>query len=176
LIVLCGLLVWYLVRRLPVEKMLSVRFVRPVGAAIVMLLFSLASYIWATRTYAVEVRNISDAHIAPAKWIVENTPPLSIIASEPIGAVKLFSSRRTVDLVGLTTPATLGTYRDWPRAWKALHDTGASYLLFYPRWFEGGEPPAWAIEEARFTISDNRIAGDDLIAVYRLDWTQYAEP
>ncbi len=176
LIVLCGLLVWYLVRLLPVEKLLSLRFVRPAGVAVVMLLLALASYLWATRVYAVEVRNISDAHIAPAKWIAENTPPLSVIAAEPIGAVRLFSGRRTVDLVGLTTPATLGTYRDWPRAWKALHEAGASYLLFYPRLFDGGQPPAWAIEEARFSIPDNRIAGDDLIAVYRLDWLAYDGP
>jgi hypothetical protein len=173
LIVLCGLLAWRLVGALSVDRVLASRLARPVGATVVMLLMVLTSYLWATRNYAVEVRNISDAHIAPAKWIAQNTPPLSIIASEPIGAVKLFSGRRTVDLVGLTTPATLGTYRDWPRAWEALRKAGAGYLLFYPRWFDGGRPPPWAVEEARFSIPDNRIAGDDLIAVYRLEWPVY---
>ena len=175
-IVLCGLLAWYFVRLLPTEKLLSVRMVRAVGAGLIMLLLPLSSYLWATRVYAVEVRNISDAHIAPTRWIAENTPPPSIIAAEPIGAVRLFSGRRTVDLVGLTTPSTLGTYRDWPRAWDALREAGATYLLFYPRWFDGGQPPAWAIEEARFSIPDNRIAGDNLIAIYRLDWGAYDGP
>jgi hypothetical protein len=122
------------------------------------------------------VRNIDDAHVAPALWLRANTPPESVVASEPIGAVRLFSGRRTVDLVGLTSPATLGTYGDWPRAWPALRSAGASFLVFYPAWF-GGEPiPPWAAEAQRFSIADNRIAGSSLIAVYRLDWANYAGP
>ena len=92
------------------------------------------------------------------------------------GAVRLFSGRQTFDLVGLTTPATLGTYRDWPLAWRALRSRDADYLLFYPAWFDGGKPPPWAVEAARFDIPDNRIAGDSVIAVYRLDWSRYTGP
>jgi hypothetical protein len=133
-------------------------------------------YLWATRNYVVEVRNIRDAHILPALWIEGNTPPDSALASEPIGAVRLFSGRRTIDLVGLTTPATLGTYRDWPEAWPALEAAGATHLLYYPDWFDDGEPPAWAVEAQRFRIPDNRIAGSDVIAVYGLDWRRLTEP
>ena len=88
----------------------------------------------------------------------------------------LFSGRPTVDLVGLTSPATLGTYGDWNRAWPALRNAGAGYLLFYPRWFDGGEPPAWAVTERNFEIADNRIAGGNLITVYRLDWSKWSSP
>ncbi len=143
------------------------------GALAVMLLLVAVDYLWATRVYAVEVRNIEDAHIKPALWIAQNSAPDSIVASEPIGAVKLFSGRRTVDLVGLTTPATLGTFEDWPRAWPVLKAAGASYLLFYPDWFDGHKPPGWAVQGARFAIPDNRIAGADVIAVYSLQWDRY---
>ena len=81
--------------------------------------------------------------------------------------------RSTIDLVGLTTPATLGTYADWPRAWPALRDVGADYLLYYPAWFGSEGPPPWAEEVARFTIPDNRIVGDSIIAIYRLRWELY---
>jgi hypothetical protein len=141
------------------------------SAAVIVVALAGANYLWATRNHVVEVRNISDAHIQPALWLAANTPVDTVVAAEPVGAVRLFSGRRTIDLVGLTTPATLGTYRIWPRAWRALREAGASYLLFYPRWFDG-PPPPWVVEVQRFPIPDNKIAGDDVIAVYSLDWAR----
>ncbi len=164
-----AMLAWRFARRLPVS--FGPRMGMALGIVVVAMLVG-ADYLWATRNYVVEVRNITDAHVLPARWLTDHTPPGSLIASEPIGAVKLFSGRPTIDLVGLTTPATLGTYRDWPRAWQALHQANARYLLFYPAWFDGG-PPAWAVERARFQVPDNRIAGDNVIAVYELRWDLY---
>ncbi|HVG00208.1 MAG TPA: hypothetical protein VND68_10245, partial [Chloroflexia bacterium] len=94
--------------------------------------------------------------------------------SEPIGAVRFFSERRTFDIVGLTTPAALGTYRLWPETEALLRSADARYLLFYPAWFDDGKPPAWAVERVRFDVPDNRIAGDNLIAVYELQWAAVA--
>lgn len=175
-LILAGLLVWRVARLLPVEALLSRSSVVAGGAIAVIVTLVGVNYVWATRDYVVQVRNISDAHIAPALWFAEHTPADSIVASEPIGAVRLFSGRRTVDLVGLTTPSTLGTYRDWPRSALALKAAGATYLLFYPRWFDGEHAPAWAIEEQRFVIPDNRVAGDDVIAIYKLDWARLPSP
>ncbi len=173
-IVLIGLPVWRVVALLPLDRALVAPIARPAVILLAFLVLAGGDYLWATRDYAVEVRNIRDAHILPALWIAANTPPNSVIASEPIGAVRLFSGRRTVDLVGLTTPVTLGTYRDWPHAWPALRSAGATYLFFYPDWFAGGDAPPWAIELQRFDVPDNRIAGSDVIAVYGLDWSRFA--
>jgi hypothetical protein len=107
-------------------------------------------------------------------WLAQNSSPDSLVASEPIGAVRLFSQRRTIDLVGLTTPTTLGTYRDWPRAWPALDRAGARYFLFYPGWFDDATPPPWAVERTRFFVPDNHIAGDSIIAVYELQWDKFS--
>ena len=175
-IVQIGMLVWLAVRRLPVDKFLAGRRVLPVLVAVVVLLLTVANYLWATRDYAVEVRNIEDAHVKPALWLAEMTPPGSLVASEPIGAVKLFSGRPTIDLVGLTSPEMLNTYRNWPATWRALRDAGAGYLLYYPAWFGREGPPAWAVERATFTIPDNKIAGDDTISIYELDWARYSPP
>jgi len=43
-------------------------------------------------------------------------------------------------------------------------------LLFYPAWFDDRKPPAWAREVVRFDIPDNKIDGDSVIAIYKLDW------
>lgn len=174
-IVLAGILIRRIVDMLSLDRVLARAAVRTVSLVIIAAILLGAAYLWATRNYAVEVRNIRDAHITPALWIAANTEPAAVIASEPIGAVRLFSERRTVDLVGLTTPATLSTYRDWPRAWPALRSAGATHLFFYPDWFDDAEPPPWAIEVQRFAIPDNRIAGSSVIAVYRLDWSLFTD-
>jgi hypothetical protein len=175
-IVLVGMLIWFLLARLPLARLTLRPSVAVSGMLGLLLLLVGGNYLWATRNYAVEVRNIEDAHVKPALWLAQHTPANSIIASEPIGAVKLLSQRRTVDLVGLTSPEMLTTYRDWPVTWRVLRDMGADYMLYYPAWFGRVGPPQWAVERAQFPVPDNRIAGDKLISIYELDWTRYREP
>lgn len=163
---------WWLVSLALGRVRLQFRVPAPVALPVAVLL-AVGVYLWATENYVVEVRNIADAHIAPARWLAANTPPGTVVASEPIGAVRLFSERPTVDLVGLTTPATLGTYRNWPLAWPALRGAGAQYLLYYPRWFDSARAPSWAQPAQTFAIPDNRIAGDSTITVYHLNWSLF---
>lgn len=175
-IVLLGMLLWYFASALPVERLFAPRFVLPVLAGAITVLAVLTNYVWATRTYVVYVRNITDAHVAPARWLAQNTPPDALVASEPIGAVRLFSERRTFDVVGLTSPAALGTYGAWPTMEAAMREAGADYLLIYPVWFDGGQPYDWAVERVRYSVPDNRIAGQDLIAVYELRFDAATSP
>ncbi len=127
--------------------------------------------------YAIEARNIADAHIAPAAWMLANTAPGTVVATEPVGALRLFSARPTLDLVGLTTPTLLGHYRDWTYTWAYLHNHNAAFLLYYPQWFkdQGITIPPWLKPAARFSIPDNRIAGAGEIVLYRLDWSAYKQ-
>jgi hypothetical protein len=175
-IVLLGMLLWYFASALPVERLFTSRFVLPVLAGAITVLAVLTNYVWATRTYVVYVRNITDAHVAPALWLAQNTPPDALVASEPIGAVRLFSQRRTFDVVGLTSPAALGTYGAWPTMEAAMRKAGADYLLIYPVWFDDGQPHDWAVEKVRYSVPDNRIAGQDLIAVYELRFDAATSP
>jgi hypothetical protein len=174
-IVQIGLLIWFFLRRFSFDTFLSRKWVMPGLAVAVLLVASGVNYWWGTRNYAVQVRNIADGHVQPALWLATNTPPDSLVASEPIGAVKLFSGRRTIDLVGLTTPATLGTYGNWPLAWRALEEANAGYLLYYPQWFGPEGIPPWAVERVRFSIPDNKIVGDSKIAIYELRWDLFGD-
>jgi hypothetical protein len=172
-IVLIGLLVWRLLNLLPVDRVFALPVVQPLVLAAIALVLLATDYVWATRQYVVEVRNIRDAHIIPALWIRANVPAGDLVASEPIGAIRLFSGHRTFDIVGLTSPVALGTYRDWPRSWEMLHAQAPDYFLYYPSLYPGGAPPAWATDVQQFPVPDNRIAGADLIAVYKFDWAKY---
>ncbi|HMA37400.1 MAG TPA: hypothetical protein VKY74_23305, partial [Chloroflexia bacterium] len=104
-------------------------------------------------------------------WLAAQAPPGVVLAAEPIGAIRLFSGHPTVDIVGLTTPAQLGHYGDWPATRALLQARGAAYLLYYPRWWPGGRPLPWAREVQRFAVPDNRMAGDSTIAVYQLSFS-----
>lgn len=173
-ITLVGLLGWMPLRLLgKAERARSAWAFGAFIAAFVALL-PITNYWWATRNYSVQVRNINDGHVLPARWLADNSPVGSVVAAEPIGAVKLFGERPTIDLVGLTTPATLGTYGDWDKAWPALRNANARYLLYYPAWFDRQTPPSFAGERARFSISDNKIAGDSVIVIYELLWDRSA--
>jgi hypothetical protein len=163
-----------LAARLPAFRTPAAGRIWLAGAAAVALL-ALGVHIatlrvWAASDYALFIQNIEDAHVAPALWLAAHAAPGAVVAAEPIGAVRLFSGHPTVDIVGLTTPAQLGHYQDWPATHALLRARGAQYLLFYPRWWPTpGQPLPWAQEAQRFPVPDNRIAGDSLIAVYRLD-------
>jgi len=166
--------VWRLLDMLPIDRLFTTPIVRPLALALVALVLLATDYIWATRQYVVEVRNIRDAHITPSLWMRTNIPAGDLVASEPIGAIRLFSDHRTLDIVGLTSPVALGTYRDWPRAWDMLHSQSPSYFFYYPSLFPDGSPPAWATEVQQFPVPDNRIAGADPIAVYKFNWSRYS--
>ncbi len=147
---------------------------RGLGVGVTLAVLAFVSHVvtvrqWAATDYALFVQNIEDAHVAPARWIADHTPPGTVVAAEPIGAVRLFSGRPTVDLVGLTTPAQLGHYGDWPATQQLLQARHAAVLLYYPAWWPAHRPLPWAHERARFAVPDNRIAGDSPIAVYSLD-------
>jgi hypothetical protein len=163
-----------LAARLPAFRTPAAGRIWLAGAAAVALL-ALGVHIatlrvWAASDYALFIQNIEDAHVAPALWLAAHAAPGAVVAAEPIGAVRLFSGHPTVDIVGLTTPAQLGHYQDWPATHALLRARGAQYLLFYPRWWPtSNQPLPWAHEVQRFPVPDNRIAGDSLIAVYRLD-------
>lgn len=144
-------------------------------ASAVLLTILIVAGIFLTReaatSYAIQARNIADAHIAPARWLAANTPTNALVATEPVGALALFSDRSTFDLVGLTTPLMLGHYRDWNYTWLQLRARHATYLLYYPQWFKEQRvaPPPWITPAARFAIPDNRIAGASEILLYRIE-------
>ncbi|MEP6776278.1 MAG: hypothetical protein ABJA50_11855, partial [Chloroflexota bacterium] len=68
-IILLGLLVWRVLDLLPLDRLFAVPQVLPLALALVALLLLATDYIWATRKYVVEVRNIRDAHITPSLWM-----------------------------------------------------------------------------------------------------------
>ncbi len=76
--------------------------------AAVLLLVGLvgtaATLLPVSRTYHNDVRNINQVQVAMGRWLADHTRPEAWVAATDAGAVRYFSGRPTVDLMGLNTP------------------------------------------------------------------------
>jgi len=76
-----------------------------------------------------DVRNINEVQRALGEWLRENTTSSDWVASVDAGAIRYFSQRNVVDIMGLNTPEL---YWDAPR-YSDAHPVKAIALL--PAWF-----------------------------------------
>jgi hypothetical protein len=116
------------------------------------------------------VKEIQQTTVAAGKWIAENTPQDAVIASEPMGAVGFYCQRETVDIMGLTTKDTRGTFGDWDFTFQYMQERRVSYLLYY-------ELPApydsYVIPVKDFYADQHIIVPSDHITLYKIDWELY---
>lgn len=71
---------------------------------IAAIIYSLTSYIEQKVLYAEQTHHISIRQVATAKWLRDNTPEGSIIATHDVGAIGYYSNRKIVDVAGLINP------------------------------------------------------------------------
>jgi hypothetical protein len=122
------------------------------------------------------VRVRMQGDMAVGQWIAANTPADAVIASEPIGTIKMYSQRRTIDVVGLTSSAYMGHYPDWPWLLEHVRRDGADYLVYYPEWFKdttgqtlpGGLEPVYSIDITSDRHNPPNAIGSTPIVVYRI--------
>jgi hypothetical protein len=75
-----------------------------------------------------DTRNIEEVQRTLGVWIGQHTAPGSWIATGDAGAVRYFSGRNVVDVMGLNTPDLY-----WQPSWSEQHPVSAFVLL--PCWF-----------------------------------------
>jgi hypothetical protein len=77
-----------------------------------------------------DTRNIEEVQRALGVWVEQHTAPGSWIATGDAGAVRYFSKRDAVDVMGLNTPEL---YWEPGTAWSEQHPV--SMFVFLPCWF-----------------------------------------
>jgi len=87
------------------------------------------------KAYATDVGIIQCEMVNVARWISENTPPGSLIATHDIGAIGYFSGRDILDLAGLVSPEVIPFIRDEKRLKEFILSRGADYLVTFPSWY-----------------------------------------
>jgi hypothetical protein len=77
-----------------------------------------------------DIRNINEVQVAMGEWVGAHTGPQAWIATSDAGAVRYFSNRPSIDLMGLNTPEVLVGGEEWVKA------RPARILTFMPSWFQ----------------------------------------
>jgi len=126
-------------------------------------------------THGWNVQNINMMQRLLGVAAKQMTPPNAVIAASDIGAIRYFSDRKVVDLMGLvskprTLPQNLTYYRpdlmiimvDWFAAY-ARRDSATKFFAFYDEDASHKYTPAIAVELSHNTI----CAGDQMIGFVR---------
>ncbi|HEX2618854.1 MAG TPA: hypothetical protein VHL11_01870, partial [Phototrophicaceae bacterium] len=89
---------------------------RPIlyAVATIAIIFSLWTGNNFLSYYAQNTRSVAAQPLAMARWLLENTPPDSVIAVHDVGMMRYIGNRTTVDMVGLTTPGAADYWRNGP--------------------------------------------------------------
>jgi len=123
--------------------------------------------------YVTALENINQMQVALGKWVHENTPEDTVIATNDIGAIAFFSERPLVDTIGHVDPEVVRLRRlpDHKEAMlEYLRKRGVTYALLFPSWHPD------LILDPRFklvrrvVLDDNVICGDDHMLVLKIDW------
>ncbi|NKB65708.1 MAG: hypothetical protein GKR89_01485 [Candidatus Latescibacteria bacterium] len=146
-----------------------------VGLWVVLLGNALVVDLKYAQTYALNVDNINDMHVAMGRWLGRNTPAAAVVATHDVGALGYFSGRRIIDTAGLMNPAILpylpaGVPAD-EGVWRYLQQVRPDYLVILPSWY-----PDLAQRSGRLTpvheivLAHNTVAAGARMVAYRINW------
>lgn len=80
--------------------------------------------------YSWNCQNINEVQVALGQWAAQNVMPEETIATNDAGAIRFFSQRRVLDLMGLNSHAVLQRGRA-----AVLAAERPRYLFVFPSWF-----------------------------------------
>jgi hypothetical protein len=134
------------------------------GISIFFILFSFLTTIYFGIAYGKNCKDIHLQQITIAKWIEKNIPKEAVIALNDAGAIKYFSQRYCLDLVGLCYPKIVksGTHAGDGNGslYEAIERLSKKpdYFIIYPSWFSF---PGYLLgeEKASFGLLEPTIAG-----------------
>ncbi|TFG08465.1 hypothetical protein EU538_07040 [Candidatus Thorarchaeota archaeon] len=135
---------------------------------------SLQGYQYQAQHFGNSVKNINEMQVEIGLWLRENTPPDAVIAITDAGAIRFFSERSIIDIVGLVTPSITHGNMTYSETLRYLHNHGCEYLVLFERWYE-----VWAIsiQDASHrlhtvNLTDNVICAGSVMSVYWVNWSQ----
>ncbi len=124
--------------------------------------------------YGDACEDIDRMQIRLAERIREATEPSDVVAINDAGALAYFSGRRTLDLVGLTTPGFAGV---WKQGSGALYESlealpperRPDWFCFFPNWFELDGLGIWQRKGSVRLLTPSIVDAEKVLA--RADWT-----
>jgi tetratricopeptide (TPR) repeat protein len=106
--------------------------------------------------YQDQSRHIYIRQVETAKWLKNNTPEGSVIATHDVGAIAFYSGRKVIDVVGLINPEfiqKLNTKEFVSFVEDQIKKQNVSYLAFLREWFQVvNQAPLFTAGENNFEI------------------------
>lgn len=106
--------------------------------------------------YQDQSRHIYIRQVETAKWLKNNTPEGSVIATHDVGAIAFYSGRKVIDVVGLINPEfiqKLNTKEFVSFVEDQIKKQNVSYLAFLKEWFQVvNQAPLFSAGENNFEI------------------------
>lgn len=138
------------------------------------IIYSAAGYNEIKKVYQEQSRHIYIRQVTAAKWLKENTPEGSVIATHDVGAVAYYSERKVIDVVGLINPEFISKLNKKEFVGFVLEQMKAqnvSYMAFLKEWFqvvnqealfEGGEQNFEIMQIYKFTPDKTHILSTEV--------------
>ena len=125
------------------------------GAVIV---YSASSYYENKNVYQDQTHHIAIRQVAAAKWLKNNTPEGSVIATHDVGAIGYYSERKIVDVAGLINPEFIKKLntKDFARFMtEQMVKEHVDYIAFLREWYRVvNQTPLFTTGDQNFEIMD----------------------
>lgn len=123
-----------------------------------VIIYSIAELPKNKELYAEQTHHISIRQVAAAKWIRDNTPEGSIIATHDVGAIAYYSNRKIVDVAGLINPEFIKKLldKDFSRFMvEQMKKENVNYIAFLREWYRVvNQTPLFTTGDKNFEIMD----------------------
>jgi hypothetical protein len=107
-----------------------------------------------------DTRNIDEVQRVVGTWLHDHTLPDAWIATGDAGAVRYFSERNAVDVMGLNTPELY-----WEQGWAQAHPVAA--IVVIPCWFRPHDPRALRMASRaateRYTVTESKCMAEQVV-------------
>lgn len=176
---LAGWGAWWLVNLFRNETKTRLNTALTVIVPILFVLMMLPLFAEFQRLYRVNLDNIMAQPLPMARWLAENTPEDALVAVHDVGMMRYVGNRRTLDMVGLTTPVAADYWRNGPGSVAEFllnHAPVPDYVAAYTtarglNYLEatGLYGELLAGFSAEYDPADNVALGAEFQGIYRVD-------
>jgi len=123
-----------------------------------VFVYSASSYYENKNVYQDQTHHIAIRQVATAKWLKNNTPENSVIATHDVGAIGYYSERKIVDVAGLINPEFIKKLntKDFARFMtEQMVKEHVDYIAFLREWYRVvNQSPLSTTGDQNFEIMD----------------------
>jgi hypothetical protein len=136
---------------------------------------SLLASVSIVNVYGQNTSDIYFEQMSAAAWLRANTPPDAVVAINDAGALTYGSRRRTLDLVGLTSPDVGPSFRQGAASLyeyieRLPAERRPAYYAVFPTWIGYSDPATGVLRPlTNFALARDTISGGTNLVIYQAD-------